>query len=528
MKQYRFSLRKTKQGLLSLALFSFVTAMGVVTDVQATSDTAVSWVARTVEVIQQDIQKAIDAKEENYKVQYGDTLSNITEALNNIYRPTVSFTWKEVAKQNNIENPNMLPVGTKIKLTIYTVNGPKVVQMVVTAPVETSTEMSCPNVTKVAVETTKQELTKPTLTTKEDTKVDVVEPTKTPLTEVSLVEETKPKVETPAVNESTTEETKPVDVVEQPKADTPTMNTPATEESKATDVVDQPEMETPKVDAPKTEENETVDVVDQPEVDAPTVDTPTTEETENPTVETPETDTPNSNRTRGQRFNAGEILDLNKTYDLFFNMVNNARTAIGIHPLERSTLLQKGTDTRSKELADVNNITPPNQKPHARPDGSDYSTAFKYTGLSFTSGEALTGKHYFNKTLNQMEDPETVASYFFEKWKNSPAHYELLLDEDFYSGSLSLQANENGTDDHTFVVATYVGSGLTDAGFEKINTILDKYNYREFIDKNELGFDHETEISETLEEDYKSHAIELGLYTEPTNSNANAEVESNN
>ena len=215
----------------------------------------ISWTARSVEQIQNDVTK--NENKNSYTVQYGDTLSTIAEALG------VDVT--VLANLNKITNMDLIFPDTVLTTTVN--EAEEVTEVEIQAPQSDSSE----EVTTATADLTTNQVTVDEQTVQvEDLSQPIEEaPTATetekpaevaPSSEVSetaTVAEEKPSTETPVAEE--TAETTPAaaPVAETPVAETtspveeaPKVATPATEETAATTPAEAPVAAAPATETP--------------------------------------------------------------------------------------------------------------------------------------------------------------------------------------------------------------------------------------------------------------------------------------
>lgn len=112
--------------------------------------------------------------------------------------------------------------------------------------------------------------------------------------------------------------------------------------------------------------------------------------------------------------------------------VNAERERLGVPTLEYSSSLQQGTDVRVNELLEVGDLRV-DGVPHARPDGSEWDTAFTYLPQGFfASGENLAmSMEYYVDTEAVISGERTLenvlAEMFYNQYANSPGHYNNMI-----------------------------------------------------------------------------------------------------
>lgn len=107
------------------------------------------------------------------------------------------------------------------------------------------------------------------------------------------------------------------------------------------------------------------------------------------------------------------------------NLVNAERTKAGLKPLSASAGLEKAAAVRQKEIQ--------RSFSHTRPDGKDFSTVLKESGISYqTAGE--------NIAYGQRNPKEVV-----DGWMNSAGHRANILNANFGSIGVGYGQDSNGT-----------------------------------------------------------------------------------
>ena len=210
----------------------------------------ISWTARSVEQIQNDVTK--NENKNSYTVQYGDTLSTIAEALG------VDVT--VLANLNKITNMDLIFPDTVLTTTVN--EAEEVTEVEIQAPQSDASE----EVTTATADLTTNQVTVDEQTVQvEDlsqpieeapTATETEKPTEVaPSSEVSetatVVEET-PSIETPVAEETaeTTPAEAPVAETTSPVEEAPQAATPATEETAATTPAEAPVAAAPATETP--------------------------------------------------------------------------------------------------------------------------------------------------------------------------------------------------------------------------------------------------------------------------------------
>ena len=127
-------------------------------------------------------------------------------------------------------------------------------------------------------------------------------------------------------------------------------------------------------------------------------------------------------------FNHGEMLDIALVNKYFVNYVNADRKAHKIKPLTYEPKFQSSADERAQEMADYGHIRYEGRA-HTRPDGSKWVTVLKdkVKNYPYGLGENLQAYSVLSNPY-QITSEQYVAKTLFERWKNSPSHYENMMD----------------------------------------------------------------------------------------------------
>ena len=215
----------------------------------------ISWTARSVEQIQNDVTK--NENKNSYTVQYGDTLSTIAEALG------VDVT--VLANLNKITNMDLIFPDTVLTTTINEAEEVTEVEIqtpqtdaseeVTTATADLTTNQVTVDEQTVQVEDLSQPIEEAPTATETEKPAEVAPSSE--VSETATVAEEKPSTETPVAEE--TAETTPAaaPVAETPVAETtspveeaPKVATPATEETAATTPAEAPVAAAPATETP--------------------------------------------------------------------------------------------------------------------------------------------------------------------------------------------------------------------------------------------------------------------------------------
>ena len=220
----------------------------------------ISWTARSVEQIQNDVTK--NENKNSYTVQYGDTLSTIAEALG------VDVT--VLANLNKITNMDLIFPDTVLTTTVNEAEEVTEVEIqapqadaseeVTTATADLTTNQVTVDEQTVQVEDLSQPIEEAPTATETEKPAEVAPSSE--VSETATVAEEKPSTETPVAEE--TAETTPAAA---PVAETPVAETPVAETTS-------PVEEAPKVATPATEETAATTPAEAPVAAAPATETP--------------------------------------------------------------------------------------------------------------------------------------------------------------------------------------------------------------------------------------------------------------
>lgn len=159
-------------------------------------------------------------------------------------------------------------------------------------------------------------------------------------------------------------------------------------------------------------------------------------------------------------------VDINFDMELFnqevLTLINEERARVGVESLDYEPAMQRGADIRTEDSISVETL----YADHARPDGSEWHTAFNYlNGRSvFASGENLA---YNWITYNEYEElaktagalEKRMAQMFFNQYVDSPGHYKNMIRETYNGMAVSTMfANHDNSDYYLRVYNTMVFS----------------------------------------------------------------------
>ena len=128
----------------------------------------------------------------------------------------------------------------------------------------------------------------------------------------------------------------------------------------------------------------------------------------------------------------GEIvLDQQVFSQELLKLVNELRVSVGVHKLTYDNTLQKGTNTRAREVLDSFS--------HTRPNGSHFITAFGYSLPNYYLGENIA----YNYITEEGNVERAMAKKFFNQYKNSQGHYENMISKSYvtFATGATLGAN---------------------------------------------------------------------------------------
>ena len=201
----------------------------------------ISWTARSVEQIQNDVTK--NENKNSYTVQYGDTLSTIAEALG------VDVT--VLANLNKITNMDLIFPDTVLTTTVNEEEEVTEVEIqtpqadsseeVTTATADLTTNQVTVDEQTVQVEDLSQPIEDAPTATETEKPAEVAPSSE--VSETATVAEEKPSTETPVAETPVAETTSPVE-------EAPKVATPATEETAATTPAEAPVAAAPATETP--------------------------------------------------------------------------------------------------------------------------------------------------------------------------------------------------------------------------------------------------------------------------------------
>ena len=210
----------------------------------------ISWTARTVEQIQNDVTK--NENKNSYTVQYGDTLSTIAEALG------VDVT--VLANLNKITNMDLIFPDTVLTTTVNEAEEVTEVEIqtpqadaseeVTTATADLTTNQVTVDEQTVQVEDLSQPIEEAPTATETEKPAEVAPSSE--VSETATVAEETPSTETPVAEETaeTTPAEAPVAETTSPVEEAPQAATPATEETAATTPAEAPVAAAPATETP--------------------------------------------------------------------------------------------------------------------------------------------------------------------------------------------------------------------------------------------------------------------------------------
>lgn len=146
-----------------------------------------------------------------------------------------------------------------------------------------------------------------------------------------------------------------------------------------------------------------------------------------------------------------KLVNVEKVNQYFVERLNKERAELGLSSDVRidSTLI-KAAKIRSNELAAAKRIS------HKRPDKTEYWTVFEKVDKS------LMEKYSFENILKvsisneaQMISEKFIANYFFDSWKESPEHWEFMIDPELRK--IGVNFSFGSSDDTNFLVQINYG-----------------------------------------------------------------------
>ena len=255
-----------------------------------------------------------------------------------------------------------------------------------------------------------------------------------PETEVS---ETVTSTASEAETESTLTATEPAEFSE------PVLTTCVTEPVEITVAsTESTDVEVPPTEAVETESEAEEPTEEPTEITHPSTDTTPPETTIACSEPVETTPTVNMENFGPKDTIEGDIVTaemLWKIEEIFYNLVNEERESLGLHPLAYNKHLDDVAELRSKEIISV--------FAHTRPDGKGFPSAIdteKY--LYRTAGENicwfyhLSGTVTFDELIFTGSDKqiEKAARIVFESFKGSPGHYANMTRETFEDAGIGI------------------------------------------------------------------------------------------
>lgn len=155
---------------------------------------------------------------------------------------------------------------------------------------------------------------------------------------------------------------------------------------------------------------------------------------------------------RDESFVTGKGFNHTAFREQFLKLVNEERASKGLNALTLNESLEKGSDIRSKELAEWGHIRAGENYDikHARLNGETFRTAFDYLPDYETSKARYLGENLLAYTIvpekedyklntdegpidcnEYLKDHKKIAKDMFETWKNSPGHYKNMMGKDY-------------------------------------------------------------------------------------------------
>lgn len=176
--------------------------------------------------------------------------------------------------------------------------------------------------------------------------------------------------------------------------------------------------------------------------------------------------------TRDESFVTGKDFNHTAFREEFLKLVNEERASKGLGALTLDESLEKGTDIRSKELAEWGHIRVGENldQKHKRLNGDSFRTAFdylpdydydgaRYLGENLLCNTMLPEKYDYELTTDDgpincneyLKDYKKIAEDMFKMWKDSPGHYGNMMGEHYktmwVSAWIAEESSKLGQDD---------------------------------------------------------------------------------
>lgn len=146
-----------------------------------------------------------------------------------------------------------------------------------------------------------------------------------------------------------------------------------------------------------------------------------------------------------------KFVNVEKLNQYFVERLNRERAKLGLSSNVRiDSILIKAAKIRSNELASTKKLS------HKRPNKNEYWTVFEKVDKN------LLDKYSFENILKtsisneaQMVSEKFIANSFFELWKESPEHWEFMVDKDLKK--IGINFSFGSSDDSNFLVQINYG-----------------------------------------------------------------------
>lgn len=120
------------------------------------------------------------------------------------------------------------------------------------------------------------------------------------------------------------------------------------------------------------------------------------------------------------------VIDNKAVLKVFHQLINRERIINGLPTLEYGLHLQEAAENRNLEII--------NQFSHTRPNGLAF-----YTASGFEKAGANVAENLQFTQLGINTDSEEIAFELFTNWKNSPSHYENMLNALYTAYALQIK-----------------------------------------------------------------------------------------
>ena len=140
----------------------------------------------------------------------------------------------------------------------------------------------------------------------------------------------------------------------------------------------------------------------------------------------------------------------------FLELVNEERQKQGVGKLTVNNALYKGARVRAMECTEVFS--------HTRPNGESFYTVLKgdmyYNWYTVGENIGMSARGYYEKedilTVYTEEKLKEVALTLFTGFKNSPGHYENMINGSFKETGFGVILYHNAEDDMIYAVCAHI------------------------------------------------------------------------